>query len=114
MMVAGEQVRLLTGLTSAMVDDSTVADVLAGYGIDAWGITYTQWGILRAAADLLARTAITTATSSTVTQVEDVSISVPKMGDLLTLARDLRDRADRAEDEAATVAAFVEFHPWGQ
>ena len=116
MVSAGEQVRALTGLTVEQAPDATVAAVLAVYGItDPTVESYTQWVVLRAGADLLTRLAITYASSPRLAAVEDLTIAQPKAGDLLALAKALRDQATALEDHAAEAGAFgvVEFSPYG-
>lgn len=110
MNTAGERVGVLTGLT---VDDELAESVLSLYGIGAYDIEFTEQGILRAAADLLTRTAITAAAAPQLRQTEDVSVEPVKAAPLLALAADLRARADRLDDDAADVMGVIEFYPWG-
>ena len=116
-MDAGEQVRALTGLTAGQVTDLDIEAILGLHGVTDVYAPAPVWAVMRAAADLLTRHAITIAATPRLAQSEDLTISGPSPVELRALAADLRARADHAEEQAEAdgfTLAVAEFSPYGR
>ena len=110
-MLASEQVRLVTGISS--VDDDLIWEILSAYCLPWNSENVSQQIILRASADLLTRLAIQRSAESRVKVAEDIELDLPDPKVMMTLAQNLRTQADELDLDSQSRIAIAEFSVGG-